>query len=193
MNQSTEELGESLEESPKAKASDERPVGPQVWFMTDGLSPVAISLTRKLLAKGDSVVLGVEPKEVNGERGEGLKDLVDEVDEGADDDEEEDKETRTGQGEEENEGDEDEPRQKTSRKGWSERFRVLPFDARRAAQAQSTIAEAVDIFGRLDILLLCRSEGLSYVLFSETSLTWTSRSWNGRRARRRHANSFSCR
>jgi NAD(P)-dependent dehydrogenase (short-subunit alcohol dehydrogenase family) len=119
--------------------------------------------------------------------------LVDEVDEGADDDdEEEDKETGTGQGEEENDVDEDEPRQKTSRRGWSERFRVLPFDASRAAQAQSTIAEAVDIFGRLDILLLCRSEGLPQVLFVETSLTLTSRSWYGRRARRRYANPFSC-
>ena|ERR1700744_4431213 len=49
---------------------------PRVWFLTDGLCPLALDLARKLVANGDYVVLGVLPGELSGPRGDGLKELL---------------------------------------------------------------------------------------------------------------------
>jgi hypothetical protein len=49
---------------------------PRVWFMSDGLCPLALDLSRKLLENGDYVVLGVLPDEFSGPRGTGLKELL---------------------------------------------------------------------------------------------------------------------
>ena len=52
---------------------------PRVWFITDGLCPIAISLSRYLLEHGDYVVAGVVPSEMTQQRGEELKEFWPEV------------------------------------------------------------------------------------------------------------------
>jgi hypothetical protein len=49
---------------------------PRVWFLTDGLCPLALELSKKLVGNGDYVVLGVLPDELSGPRGDGLKQLL---------------------------------------------------------------------------------------------------------------------
>ncbi|KAF2397266.1 short chain dehydrogenase/reductase family protein-like protein [Trichodelitschia bisporula] len=44
--------------------------------------------------------------------------------------------------------------------GRKERFRAVALDARSVALCQAAVAEALRIFGRVDIVLLCRSEAL---------------------------------
>jgi hypothetical protein len=95
----------------------------QVWFMTDGLSPIALALTRRLLQRGDFVILGVSPEESNGPRSAGLKEFLQEVNGSGDtedddpfhdsDDEDHDYDSTAG-----------------ARSEWKERFKVLPLDAR---------------------------------------------------------------
>jgi hypothetical protein len=53
--------------------------GSRVWLLTDGLSPIAISLSRHLLRHGDYVVSGVLPGEFAGQRGNELRALIDEL------------------------------------------------------------------------------------------------------------------
>jgi hypothetical protein len=65
---------------PHLDANESAPLGddyePRVWFLTDGLSPLALDLSRKLIGNGDYVVLGVLPDELSGTRGDGLRELV---------------------------------------------------------------------------------------------------------------------
>jgi hypothetical protein len=49
---------------------------PRVWFLTDGLCPLALELSKKLVGNGEYVVLGVLPDELSGPRGDGLKELL---------------------------------------------------------------------------------------------------------------------
>jgi hypothetical protein len=95
-----------------------------VWFMTDALSPIAIALTRKILNQGDYVVLGVLPEELKGTGSMNLKHLVDVV-----------KGNGAGNGspaarESESDEDDDEDDGETSDTNWSQRFRIVPLDAR---------------------------------------------------------------
>lgn len=50
-----------------------------MWFLSDGLSPIAISLSRHLLVHGDYVVVGILPQEFNGTRGDELREFMGEV------------------------------------------------------------------------------------------------------------------
>ena len=42
---------------------------------------------------------------------------------------------------------------------WRERLRVVGLDARIVGQCQAAVAEAVEAFGRIDVLLCAASEG----------------------------------
>jgi NAD(P)-dependent dehydrogenase (short-subunit alcohol dehydrogenase family) len=45
---------------------------------------------------------------------------------------------------------------------WRERLRVVGLEARIVGQCQAAVAEAVEAFGRIDVLLCAASEGMSY-------------------------------
>jgi hypothetical protein len=66
----------SLSKEPEFPASN----SPRVWLLTDGLSPTAVSLSRRLLEHGDCVVAGVVPEEFEGPRGDALRSLMQEKD-----------------------------------------------------------------------------------------------------------------
>jgi NAD(P)-dependent dehydrogenase (short-subunit alcohol dehydrogenase family) len=101
---------------------------PRVWFITRGVSPIAIALARQVLEHGDYVVAGVMPIEFEKREGqsEDFRDFLEEV-------------------------------KRTER--WRERLRVVGLDARVVGQCQSAVAEAVEAFGRVDVLLCAASEG----------------------------------
>lgn len=118
---------------------------PRVWFITRGVSPIAIALARQVLEHGDYVVAGVMPIEFEKREGqcEDFRSFLEDV-------------------------------KKTER--WRERLRVVGLDARFAAhllvlalpltkfirvvgQCQAAVAEAVEAFGRIDVLLCAASEG----------------------------------
>ncbi|KAJ4357080.1 hypothetical protein N0V95_002818 [Ascochyta clinopodiicola] len=102
---------------------------PRVWFITRGVSPIAIALAKQVLEHGDYVVTGVVPVEF--EKGEGQSDdfkaFLEEV-----------KDTER----------------------WRERLRVVGLDARVVGQCQAAVAEAVEAFGRIDVLLCAASEAV---------------------------------
>ncbi|KAK5137046.1 hypothetical protein LTR08_001055 [Meristemomyces frigidus] len=103
---------------------------PRVWFITCANSPVGLSLIRHLLAHGDYITAGVLPVEFekHEERSADFKEFLEEV--GT----QQDKET------------------------WRARLRVVALDVRIMGQCQSAVAEAVQSFGRVDILFCCHSE-----------------------------------
>jgi NAD(P)-dependent dehydrogenase (short-subunit alcohol dehydrogenase family) len=103
---------------------------PRVWFLTCANSPVGISLCRHLLAHGDYVTAGVLPVEFekNEDRSADFKEFLEEV--GTQQDKE----------------------------NWRARLRVVALDVRITGQCQSAVAEAVQSFGRIDILFVCHSE-----------------------------------
>ena len=45
------------------------------------------------------------------------------------------------------------------REGWKDRIRGIRCDGRVMGQCGAAVAEAVEVFGRIDILLCCTSEG----------------------------------
>lgn len=105
---------------------------PRVWFLTCANSPIGITLCRHLLAHGDYVTAGVLPVEFekHEDRSSDFKELLEEV--GT----QEDKET------------------------WRARLRVVALDVGIMGQCQSAVAEAIQSFGRIDILFCCHSEAL---------------------------------
>ncbi|KAF1353155.1 hypothetical protein BDV97DRAFT_375289 [Delphinella strobiligena] len=100
---------------------------PRVWFLTSGNSPIAISLSRYLLAHGDYIVAGIQPVEFekDEERSRDFKDLLEEV---------------------------------KAQEKWRGRLRVVGLDVRNMGHCQSAIADALQCFGRIDILFCCDSE-----------------------------------
>lgn len=104
---------------------------PRVWFITRGVSPIAIALAKQVLEHGDYVVAGVIPNEFEKSEGqiEDFKAFLEEV---------------------------------KSTERWRERLRVVGLDARIVGQCQAAVAEAVEAFGRIDVLLCAASEGTSY-------------------------------
>ncbi|KAE9969369.1 hypothetical protein BLS_005394 [Venturia inaequalis] len=155
---------------------------PRVWFMTDGLAPIAISLSRYLLEHGDYVVAGTLPSEFEGARGEGLRSFMGEVArQGKDETEEVDNEgsaADTIDGMElggEKGGEEQSETKQKRRKRWRDRFRVVRLDGRKIAETQSAVAEALAAFGRIDILFICKSEAVvgSIEELSQTDRTQT--------------------
>jgi NAD(P)-dependent dehydrogenase (short-subunit alcohol dehydrogenase family) len=104
---------------------------PRVWFITRGVSPIAIALAKQVLEHGDYVVAGVIPAEFEKSEGqiEDFKAFLEEV---------------------------------KSTERWRERLRVVGLEARIVGQCQAAVAEAVEAFGRIDVLLCAASEGMSY-------------------------------
>lgn len=46
-----------------------------------------------------------------------------------------------------------------NREGWKDRIRGIRCDGRSMGQCTAAIAEAVQVFGRIDVLLCCKTEG----------------------------------
>ncbi|KLU89940.1 hypothetical protein MAPG_08907 [Magnaporthiopsis poae ATCC 64411] len=105
---------------------------PRTWLLTQSLSPLAIRLIRLLLAHGDYVVACLPPHEVeNEERSAEFRELINEC-----------KSSRR------------------DREGWKDRIRGIRCDGRIMGQCGAAVAEAVQVFGRIDILLCCKFEAV---------------------------------
>ncbi|KAF1937267.1 NAD(P)-binding protein [Clathrospora elynae] len=102
---------------------------PRVWFITRGVSPIAIALARQVLEHGDYVVAGVMPIEFEKREGQGedFRTFLEDV-------------------------------RQTER--WRERLRVVGLDSRVIGQCQAAVAEAVEAFGRIDVMLCAASEAV---------------------------------
>jgi len=140
---------------------------PRTWFLTSSLSPLCIRLIRQLLAHGDYVVCCLPPQEVeDDERSAEFRELVNEC-----------------------------KSNRKDREGWKDRIRGIRCDGRTMGQCGAAIAEAVHVFGRIDILLCCKFEGeLGFIHnLMRQFLTVNSRHWHRRGALRYtgHAQSHS--
>jgi NAD(P)-dependent dehydrogenase (short-subunit alcohol dehydrogenase family) len=119
------------EQSPADRENAATHNSPRTWLLTSALSPLAVRLIRHLLAHGDCVVACLPPHEIDDEdRGAEFSELIEEV-----------KSSRA------------------DRAGWRERIRGIRCDGRVMGSCGAAIAEAVSVFGRIDILLCCKSEG----------------------------------
>lgn len=106
---------------------------PRTWLLTASLSPLTVRLIRQLLSHGDSVAACFPPLEIeHEERSAEFRELIDECTSGRKD-----------------------------REGWKDRIRGIRCDGRTMSGCGAAVAEAVEVFGRIDILLCCRSEGMS--------------------------------
>ncbi|KAF4984241.1 hypothetical protein FZEAL_529 [Fusarium zealandicum] len=105
---------------------------PRTWLLTSALSPLAIRLIRLLLSHGDYVVACLPPHEIDHEdRSAEFRELVNEC--------------------------------KSSRKdreGWKDRIRGIRCDGAVMGGCGAAVAEAVQVFGRIDILLCCKSDAV---------------------------------
>ncbi|KAH8600837.1 hypothetical protein B0O99DRAFT_535588 [Bisporella sp. PMI_857] len=105
---------------------------PRVWFITSALSPLIVRLIKLLLAHGDYVVAGLPPSEIeDAERSKEFRELINECKSGRKD-----------------------------REGWKDRIRGIRCDGRIMGQCGAAVAEAVELFRRIDILLCCTSEAV---------------------------------
>ncbi|KAK3378157.1 hypothetical protein B0H63DRAFT_479022 [Podospora didyma] len=105
---------------------------PRTWFLTSSLSPLCIRLIRLLLAHGDYVVACLPPHELeHDERSAEFRELVNEC-----------------------------KSNRKDREGWKDRIRGIRCDGRVMGQCGAAIAEAVQVFGRIDILLCCKFEAV---------------------------------
>ncbi|TVY47249.1 Retinol dehydrogenase [Lachnellula occidentalis] len=105
---------------------------PRVWFFTTALSPLVVRLIKQLLAHGDYVAAGLPPAEIeDDDRSAEFRELINECKSGRKD-----------------------------REGWKDRIRGIRCDGRIMGQCGAAIAEAVEVFGRIDILLCCTSEAV---------------------------------
>lgn len=115
---------------------------PRTWLLTAALSPLAVRLMRMLLAHGDYVVACLPPHEIeHEERSSEFKELIAEC-----------KSSRR------------------DREGWKDRIRGIRCDGRVMSSCGAAVAEAVQVFGRIDILLCCKSEGTYDEAFAHTRL-----------------------
>ncbi|KAH8819180.1 hypothetical protein F5884DRAFT_848509 [Xylogone sp. PMI_703] len=105
---------------------------PRVWFLTAALSPLAVRLIRLLLAHGDYVVAALPPSEIDHEeRSAEFRELIHECKNGQKD-----------------------------KEGWKDRIHGIRCDGRIMGQCGAAVAEAINVFGRIDILLSCNSEAV---------------------------------
>lgn len=124
---------------PPAKGvTDEKKIAthnsPRTWVITEALSPLAIRLIRLLLAHGDYIVACLPPHEIELEdRSAEFRELIDEC-----------------------------KSNRRNREGWKDRIRGIRCDGRSMGQCSAALAEAVQVFGRIDVLLCCKFEGMCY-------------------------------
>lgn len=105
---------------------------PRTWLLTSALSPLAVRLTRLLLAHGDYVVACLPPHEIeHPDRSIEFRELINEC-----------------------------KSERPDREGWKERIRGIRCDGTSMGSCGAAVAEAVEVFGRIDILLCCKSEGI---------------------------------
>ncbi|KFA60984.1 hypothetical protein S40285_02779 [Stachybotrys chlorohalonatus IBT 40285] len=105
---------------------------PRTWLLTAALSPLAVRLIRPLLAHGDYVVACLPPHEIeHPDRSAEFRELINEC-----------KSSRR------------------DREGWKDRIRGIRCDGRTMGSCGAAVAEAVQVFGRIDILLCCKSEAV---------------------------------
>ncbi|CAF9905729.1 hypothetical protein IMSHALPRED_003950 [Imshaugia aleurites] len=112
--------------------------GPRTWLITACTSPIGIAIARQALSHGDNVIAGLNPRHLADAHGEGGEEAED---------------TRRG----------DEFREfwrECEKEGWKERCKGVELDGSVMGQCQAAVAEAVESFGKLDILLCCSSEAL---------------------------------
>ncbi|KIH95043.1 short chain dehydrogenase reductase [Sporothrix brasiliensis 5110] len=106
---------------------------PRTWFITQALSPLAIRLMRLLLAHGDYVVACLPPHDLDNEViSAEFRELADEC-----------RNPASGR--------------YKDREGWKDRIRGIRCDGRFMGQCGAAVAEAVHVFGRIDIVLCCSS------------------------------------
>lgn len=104
---------------------------PRTWFLTSSLSPLVVRLIRQLLIHGDYVVACLPPHEIeHDDRSAEFRELVNEC-----------------------------KSNRKDREGWKDRIRSIRCDGRIMSQCGAAMAEAKHVFGRIDILLCCTSEG----------------------------------
>lgn len=104
---------------------------PRTWFLTSSLSPLVVRLIRQLLIHGDYVVACLPPHEIeHDDRSAEFRELVNEC-----------------------------KSNRKDREGWKDRIRSIRCDGRIMSQCGAAVAEAKHVFGRIDILLCCTSEG----------------------------------
>lgn len=104
---------------------------PRTWLITAALSPLAVRLIRQLLSHGDYVVACLPPQEIDDDqRSAEFRELITEC-----------------------------KSNRRDREGWKDRIRGVRCDGNMSS-CISAVAEAVQVFGRIDILLCCRSEGM---------------------------------
>jgi len=112
---------------------------PRIWFVTDGLSPIAIALSRRLLQHGDYVISGVLPSDYLGVRGDEMRELIQDVareregDEDVDGGDVMDVDTAKGSGEkldDDDSGEEARSPPSKRQKRWRERFKIVALDGR---------------------------------------------------------------
>ncbi|KAJ5203903.1 uncharacterized protein N7498_004782 [Penicillium cinerascens] len=117
--------------SPDSRSQFPSHTEPRVWLITAGDSPIGISVARQVLAHGDYALLGLAHSVM-----------------------EHDERRRNGfnafLAEIEEHRDE----------GWNQRMKAVPLDIRMMGECQAVVAEAVAVFGRVDILLCCTSQTL---------------------------------
>ncbi|KAF7932227.1 hypothetical protein EAE99_003467 [Botrytis elliptica] len=105
---------------------------PRVWFLTSALSPLSVRLIRLLLKHGDYVAAGLPPSEIeDDERCVEFKELINDCNS-----------------------------IKKQCEGWKDRIRGIRVDGRAKSQCLAAIAEAIKVFGRIDILLCASSEAV---------------------------------
>lgn len=105
---------------------------PRAWFITSSLTPLAVRLIRQLLTHGDYVVACLPPHEIeHDDRSAEFRELVNEC-----------------------------KSNRKDREGWKDRIRSIRCDGRVMGQCSAAVAEAKHVFGRIDILLCCTSEGM---------------------------------
>jgi len=89
-------------------------------------------LIRLLLAHGDYVAAGLPPAEIeNDERSVEFRELINEC-----------------------------KSDRKDRQGWRDRIRGIRCDGRVMGHCGAAVAEATEVFGHIDILLCCTSEGM---------------------------------
>lgn len=104
---------------------------PRTWLLTAALSPLAVRLIRQLLAHGDYVVACLPPHEIDHpDRSIEFRELIDEC-----------------------------KSNRKDREGWKDRIRGIRCDGTVMGSCGAAVAEAIQVFGRIDILLCCKSEG----------------------------------
>ncbi|KAL8888246.1 MAG: hypothetical protein Q9205_002960 [Flavoplaca limonia] len=106
-------------------------VNPRIWLLSSGASPIAIALSRQLLAHGDVVAFGVQASDTLDTSAGRAADFTlfwtQEV---------------------------------LVNEGWKDRAKLVRLDGRKMGQCQAAVAEAITLFRRLDILFCCSSQAI---------------------------------